>query len=116
MSDMKHDSKFQEEHEKALEEHRAERAKAALKASEERVATPGWPVNVEGVSEPVFIVRKEAEGQRIVLIAEDGSRYVRTLRGPVVKLDDGETPAEAEPTGDADAEPEAEESEEGESE
>lgn len=80
MSEMKHDSAFQAEHESALADHRAERAKAAAKASDEKVATPGFPVALEGGGE-VMIVRKAFEGQRLVMIAADGSRYVRNYAG-----------------------------------
>lgn len=83
MSEMKHDSKFQQEHEAALEEHRVERAKAAAKASEALVAEPGFPARLdEGGT--VMIVRKAAEGQRIIHIAADGSRYVRNFKDRLV--------------------------------
>ena len=74
MSDMKHDSAFQGELERQMEEHRAERANAAKVAAERVAQAKGWPMELADGS-TVMAVEKRYRGQRMVLADETGNEY-----------------------------------------
>lgn len=80
MSEMKHDSAFQGEMERQMEEHRVERAKAAKKSADQVADSDGFPITLADGSS-VMIVNTVWVGQRVVRYDADGQGYARNFAG-----------------------------------
>ena len=62
---------------------REEATQAEIEASEKRVETPGWPIELEDGSEVMVVEKRDSPGG-IVVVAEDGTEYAPVTGNPVV--------------------------------